>query len=113
MNIYSARYSVAKGWHWHLERAVTEETRAEWLAQFRDDEHGVVFIVADKPPIGVTSDIHHYGETREEKASRLGTHPSCWEHRDTPLCGNGSYHAATTRNLAKVTCGECLKRKGR
>lgn len=52
----------------------------------------------------------HYGETREEKAYRLKTHPSCWDHRDTPLCGNGSYHAKTTRNAKQVDCPACLER---
>lgn len=57
-----------------------------------------------------TGERRHYGETRDERASRRGIHPSCLENRDTPLCGNGSYWAATTRDKSKVDCEACLKR---
>jgi hypothetical protein len=54
--------------------------------------------------------VTHYGETRDEKARRLGTHPTCWEYRDTPLCGNGSYHAKTARRVKLVDCAACLEK---
>jgi hypothetical protein len=54
--------------------------------------------------------IRHYGMTREEFASKLGKHPSCFENFLRPLCNNGSYHAYTTRDKALVNCPECLKR---
>lgn len=52
----------------------------------------------------------HYGLTREEFASKLGKHPSCFDDRLRPTCSNGSFHAAVTRDKEKVTCPECLKR---
>lgn len=52
----------------------------------------------------------HYGETREEFASRVGKHPSCFEDIPRAFCGNGSYHAKTTRDVAKVTCISCLNK---
>ena len=51
----------------------------------------------------------HYGLTREEFASKCGKHPSCFENRSRAACGNGSYHAATTRNIKAVDCPACLK----
>lgn len=50
----------------------------------------------------------HYGLTREEFASRAGKHPSCFEDRLRPLCGNGSYHAKCVRDTAAVDCPACL-----
>lgn len=55
----------------------------------------------------------HYAETREQLAARSGRHPSCYENRATPLCGNGSYHAKLSRFASLVDCAECLKRLGR
>jgi hypothetical protein len=53
--------------------------------------------------------VTHYGLTREEYASRVGKHPSCFEDRRRPLCGNGSYHAACTPHKGRVSCPACLK----
>lgn len=52
----------------------------------------------------------HYAETREEFASRIGKHYSCFENRDRARCGNGSYHAKTTRDKSKVDCPKCLEK---
>lgn len=54
--------------------------------------------------------ITHYGLTREEYASKCGKHISCFERREYALCGNGSYHAKTTRDKSKVDCPACLAR---
>lgn len=49
----------------------------------------------------------HYGLTREEFASKAGKHPSCFDDRLRPVCGNGSFHAKLTRNKDEVTCAAC------
>lgn len=52
----------------------------------------------------------HYGLTREEFASKAGKHPSCFDNRLRPVCGNGSFHAKLTRNKNEVTCDACKAR---
>lgn len=59
---------------------------------------------------GLTKIITHYGQSRQEYASKIGKHPSCFEERLYPLCGNGSYHAKTTRVKSEVDCPVCLER---
>lgn len=54
--------------------------------------------------------IKHYGLTREEFASRAGKHASCFENRLRPLCGNGDFHAVTTREKQWVNCPVCLEK---
>ncbi len=64
-------------------------------------------------PKFVTVVTTHYGMTREEYAAKAGKHYSCFDNRERPLCANGSYHAKTTRVIAKVDCPVCLaKLKG-
>lgn len=58
-------------------------------------------------------EITHYGLTRDEFASRAGKHPSCFEDRLRPLCGNGSYHAKATRKESEVDCEACLAKMGK
>lgn len=48
MNIYSKRYSVAKGNHWVIEREVKEEDAQAWLNIFREDEPSIIFIACNK-----------------------------------------------------------------
>lgn len=55
--------------------------------------------------------VTHYGLTREEFASRAGKHPSCFEKRLRPLCGNGSYHAKCVTDTQQVDCEACLAKK--
>lgn len=52
----------------------------------------------------------HYGVTREEFASRVDKHPSCFAQRLRPLCSNGSYHAKCVRDESQVDCPTCLER---
>lgn len=52
----------------------------------------------------------HYGLTRDELANRRAVHPSTLDNRNTPACGNGSYHAKLTRNKNEVTCDACKAR---
>jgi len=53
----------------------------------------------------------HYGLTREEYAQKCGKHPSCFDaNKPYPLCGNGSFHAKTTRAARLVDCPACLER---
>lgn len=49
----------------------------------------------------------HYGLTREEFAAKNSKHPSCYDSRLRPLCGNGSFHAKLTRNKTDVSCPVC------
>jgi hypothetical protein len=50
MTLWSWRFTPARGWHWRIERDVTEETQAVWLAIFQRDEPDVRFVVSDKLP---------------------------------------------------------------
>ncbi len=50
LKLYSRRHSVARGNHWRYERDVTEENAQEWLAVFRKDESGVLFLVNNRKP---------------------------------------------------------------
>lgn len=54
--------------------------------------------------------VTHYGLTREEYASKLGKHKSCFDNRYYALCANGSYHAKTTRVIKNVDCPVCIER---
>lgn len=58
-------------------------------------------------------ELVHYGLTREEHASKLGIHQSCFENRMYALCANGSYHAKCTKVKAHVTCPACLAKLGK
>lgn len=55
-------------------------------------------------------ELTHYRLTRQELASNRGVHVSTLDNRDTPACGNGSYHAKLTRNKNMVTCDACKAR---
>lgn len=48
--IYSIRYSAAKGKHWQEERSCAEDNVQAWLAVFRGDEPGVLFIASKRRP---------------------------------------------------------------
>lgn len=54
----------------------------------------------------------HYGLTRDEFARIAGKHPSCFENRLRALCGNGDFHAKTTRDKQLVDCAACLEKMG-
>lgn len=55
--------------------------------------------------------LTHYGMTLEEAAYKMGKHVSCLDKKaPRPLCGNGSYHAMTTRNIKEVNCPICLEK---
>lgn len=56
--------------------------------------------------------VTHYGLTRDEFASRVGKHRSCFEDRLRPLCSNGSYHAKCVRDKALVDCPVCRDKLG-
>jgi hypothetical protein len=50
LTLWSARTSPARGNHFVAEREVTEENAKEWLAVFRNDEPGALFLVCAKKP---------------------------------------------------------------
>lgn len=50
LKIWSKRFSVARGNHWRYERDTTEENAQAWLAIFRSDEPGVIFLASNKKP---------------------------------------------------------------
>jgi len=52
MTLWSLRTTAARGNHFVAERQVTEQTAQEWLAVYRKDEPGVLFLAsARKPPL--------------------------------------------------------------
>jgi len=50
MTLWSKRHNAAQGNHWVAERKVTDATAQDWLAVFRKDEPGVLFLVAKRKP---------------------------------------------------------------
>lgn len=48
--LWSLRSNTARGNHFVAEREVTEETAQQWLAIFRADEPGVLFIASARKP---------------------------------------------------------------
>ncbi len=56
------------------------------------------------------NNVKHYGLTREEFASKAGKHPSCFANRLRAMCGNGNFHAITTRDKTAVDCPVCRDR---
>lgn len=50
MKLWSRRYSPARGNFWKIERDVTDETAQGWLAVFRKNEPGVIFLVSKRKP---------------------------------------------------------------
>lgn len=50
MTLWSLRTNPARGNHFVAEREVTEATAQEWLAVFRADEPGVLFLVSARKP---------------------------------------------------------------
>lgn len=51
--------------------------------------------------------INHYGLTQDEQRRRSGSNGDFTE--PAPLCGNGSWHASTTRIEGQVNCARCLE----
>lgn len=50
LTLWSKRHSHARGNFWQAEREVTEESAQQWLAVFRSDEPGVLFLVNNRKP---------------------------------------------------------------
>lgn len=50
INLYSKRWSVSNGLHWHLERECSMENAQGWLALFQKDEPEIEFKLAKKKP---------------------------------------------------------------
>jgi hypothetical protein len=50
LNLYSKRFSTARGWYWKLERDTLPENAKAWLAVFQKDEPEIEFKVAAKTP---------------------------------------------------------------
>jgi hypothetical protein len=50
INLWSERWSVARGRHWVLERECADATANEWLAVFRNSEPGIRFVLAVRKP---------------------------------------------------------------
>ncbi|MCK9530444.1 MAG: hypothetical protein M0R77_07775 [Gammaproteobacteria bacterium] len=50
INLYSKRWSVARGLHWQLERECSKENAQAWLAVFQKDEPEIEFKLSKKKP---------------------------------------------------------------
>lgn len=48
--LFSHRFSVARGWHWKVEREVTRETMEQWRQVYEQDEPGVPFYAGVRHP---------------------------------------------------------------
>ena len=59
-------------------------------------------------PEHVARDVVHYGLTQDEMRAKCQSTGDFGGPR--PLCGNGSFHCATTRDKAKVTCEPCRQK---
>ena len=49
-NLYSKRFTIARGWHWKLERECLEENAKSWLEVFQKDEPSITFKISKKTP---------------------------------------------------------------
>ena len=49
-NLWSKRYSHARGWHWKFERECYPNTANAWLGVFQQDEPDVEFVLSIKKP---------------------------------------------------------------
>ena len=49
-NLYSKRFTPARGWHWELERGCNISTANDWLEVFQKDEPTVEFKISKKTP---------------------------------------------------------------
>lgn len=49
-NLWSLRFSTAKGWHWKLERECSLKNAPEWYIVFTMDEPDVHFKLQQKKP---------------------------------------------------------------
>ena len=50
LKLWAGRTDASRGYHFVVEREVTEETAQQWLKVYRDDEPGVIFIVSAHKP---------------------------------------------------------------
>lgn len=50
LNLWSKRWSTAKGWHWKLERDCLPENKDAWLDVFQKDEPTIEFKVCLNRP---------------------------------------------------------------
>lgn len=50
LRLWARRYSFVRGFHWVMEREVTEQTAKAWLELFKNDEPSIRFVVSDKKP---------------------------------------------------------------
>jgi hypothetical protein len=78
MNIYSRRWSVAFGDHWHLERrCAPDDDMHRWLKVFQKDEPDVLFVLAERRPLNLKQKlVERKGEAilkaRKEQANDQG-----------------------------------------
>jgi len=49
-NLWSKRYSVARGWYWKYERDVTDFSADGWVEIYEKDEPNVEFRVSVQKP---------------------------------------------------------------
>ena len=50
LKLWAGRITVARGYHFVIEREVTEDTAQQWLKIYRNDEPNVIFIVSATKP---------------------------------------------------------------
>lgn len=50
IGLFSKRFSVAKGWHWRIERVCEADSSEKWLKIFSEDEPGIEFKLSKKLP---------------------------------------------------------------
>lgn len=50
VNLYSKRFTPARGWHWRIERICEADSSEKWLKIFSEDEPEIEFKLSKKLP---------------------------------------------------------------
>jgi hypothetical protein len=50
MNLYSLRWTTARGWRWKFERECDPDKAEQWLEFFKKDCPSIDFILSEKEP---------------------------------------------------------------
>lgn len=48
--LWSKRWSVAKGWHWQVDRYCFKSEAQGWLEVFKKDEPEIEFVISNRTP---------------------------------------------------------------
>ncbi len=110
LTLWALRHSVAAGHRWTSERHVTDETSADWLAEFRKSEPDVSFVVSARKP-KIPTDKLPWGGTYAGRRTNPIAIKTKARIVSTPIIGerSGDWHAGIVDSRDRIGKTLCTR----